>query len=129
MVPGCSASVDAPVEAGQVLGTMVLSYEGRSTELWIWWRIPQWSGPSCCTISLRWSTFSRTPGQAHPGVALIVGAVVLLRLLVFRRSRRARARAGERTITADAAAAEVLPTGHGEQLQDQPADTVEGSSQ
>ena len=65
MVPRLfSESVDAPVEAGQVLGTMGSAMRGRSTELWTWWRIPRWSGPSCCTISLRWSTFSRTPGSS-----------------------------------------------------------------
>ena len=96
MVPRLfSESVDAPVEAGQVLGTMVLSYEGteygtldlvadtsveRSQLLYYKSQVEQF--------------FQRAGVKLILAAALVVGAVVLLRLLVFRRSRRYRAGTG-----------------------------------
>ena len=115
MVPRLfSESVDAPVEAGQVLGTMVLSYEG--TEYGTLDLVADTSVERSQLLYYKSQVehfFQNSGVKLILAVALIVGAVVLLRLLVFRRSRRYRAGAAraDGAITADAAAAEVLPTG------------------
>ena len=100
-------------------------------ELWTWWRDTclGGAGPSCCTISLKGATtFPELRGQAHPGSGADRGAVVLLRLLVFRRSRRyrARARAHERTGPASGRAPPLRSFRQARELGDQPADTVVG---
>ena len=96
MVPRLfSESVDAPVEAGQVLGTMVLSYEG--TEYGTLDLVADTSVERSQLLYYKSQVehfFQNSGVKLILAVALIVGAVVLLRLLVFRRSRRYRAGAG-----------------------------------
>lgn len=96
MVPRLfSESVDAPVEAGQVLGTMVLSYEG--TEYGTLDLVADTSVERSQLLYYKSQVehfFQNSGVKLILAVALIIGAVVLLRLLVFRRSRRYRAGAG-----------------------------------
>ena len=96
MVPRLfSESVDAPVEAGQVLGTMVLSYEG--TEYGTLDLVADTSVERYQLLYYKSQVehfFQNSGVKLILAVALIVGAVVLLRLLVFRRARRYRAGAG-----------------------------------
>lgn len=96
MVPRLfSESVDAPVEAGQVLGTMVLSYEG--TEYGTLDLVADTSVERSQLLYYKSQVehfFQNSGVKLILAVVLIVGAVVLLRLLVFRRSRRYRAGMG-----------------------------------
>ena len=96
MVPRLfSESVDAPVEAGQVLGTMVLSYEG--TEYGTLDLVADTSVERSQLLYYKSQVehfFQNSGVKLILAVVLIVGAVVLLRLLVLRRSRRYRAGMG-----------------------------------
>ena len=96
MVPRLfSESVDAPVEAGQVLGTMVLSYEG--TEYGTLDLVADTSVERSQLLYYKAQVehfFQRSGVKLILVVVLVAGAVVLLRLLVFRRSRRYRAGTG-----------------------------------
>lgn len=95
-----------------MLGTMVLSYEG--TEYGTLDLVADTSVERSQLLYYKSQVehfFQNSGVKLILAVVLIVGAVVLLRLLVFRRSRRYRAGmgAGRRAITADAAAADPLP--------------------
>ena len=99
MVPRLfSESVDAPVEAGQVLGTMVLSYEG--TEYGTLDLVADTSVERSQLLYYKSQVehfFQNSGVKLILAVVLIVGAVVLLRLLVFRRSRLPRRHGGGQT--------------------------------
>ena len=88
-------SVDAPVEAGQVLGTLVISYEG--TEYGTLDLVADTSVERSDLLYYKHQveTFFQNAGvRLLLAVVLIVVVVVLLRVLVFRKRRRYRSGMG-----------------------------------
>lgn len=90
-----SESVDAPVEAGQVLGTLVLSYEG--TEYGTLDLVADTSVERSDLLYYKHQveTFFQNSGvRLLLAVVLILVVIVLLRVLVFRKRRRYRSGVG-----------------------------------
>lgn len=90
-----SESVTAPVEEGQVMGTMTLSYEGE-----VYGTLDLVATTSVERSELLYKQEQIRQFFEHSGTKLILGAVlvigvaVLLRLLVFRKRRRYRSSSG-----------------------------------
>ena len=93
-----SPTVEAPVEEGQVLGTMKLSYEGE-----VYGTLDLVAVNSVARSELLYKKAQFINFFQHTGVKLILIAVllivvfILLKLLVFRKKRRYRSGVGTRT--------------------------------
>jgi len=93
-----SHEVEAPVEEGQVLGTMKLSYEGEVYGVLDLVAVTSVERSELLYKKAQFINFFRQSGtKIAIGTVLVIAVIVLLRLLVFRKKRRYTSSAGSRS--------------------------------
>jgi len=92
-----SHEVEAPVEAGQILGTMKLSYEGEVYGVLDLVAVNSVERSELLYKKQQFIEFFQQSGtKIAIGVVAILAVIILLRVLVFRKRRRYRSSAGSR---------------------------------